>query len=442
VPLRSKMLTMSTIPVIVLVFAVWYAVSAQRTAEQTNAEVDRTNAVRQTLATIHDDLAVAESSVRGYLLTGRASMESEYQESLAALQRDLVDLDLYLVETLQQRRLERVRELVDERVQTFRAVLRIGRTRTADAQARLDTADELAVERIATRDRAFQRSYLVHVLAMPAAVCTAMILMITFTASIVRRVARMRSNAKRLDQGRPLEEADASHDELGSLSRALVRTGQHLSELQEELRRFATVDDLTGLANRRGFFALGEHELLVAARTRASVAMLFVDVDGLKHVNDELGHAMGDLLLKEAADVIRETIRASDVAGRLGGDEFCVLLMGDPDLDAERVVERLHETAASHNARPKRSFHISLSVGLSALPPGRSVTLEELIDAADEEMYEDKRTKRETQPLWSIWNDASRFERSRVTVRGSPVAHDGPGRAVRPRTGARRSGSR
>ena len=423
-PLRSKMLAMSTIPVIVLVFAVAYAVSAQRAAARTNAEVDRTNAVRQTLATIQDDLAVAESSVRGFLLTGRASLESEYQESLAALQHDLVDLDLYLVEELQQRRLERVRELVDERVQTFRATLRVGRRRTADAQARLDrlllhgqtitvtlrsltdqmrvTADELAVERIATRDRAFQRSYLVQVLAMPAAVCTAMILMITFTASIVRRVARMRSNAKRLDQGRPLEEADASHDELGSLSRALVRTGQHLSELQEELRRFATVDDLTGLANRRGFFALGEHELLVAARTRVSVAMLFVDVDGLKHVNDELGHAMGDLLLKEAADVIRETIRASDVAGRLGGDEFCVLLMGDPDLDAERVVERLHETAASHNARPKRSFHISLSVGLSALPPGRSVTLEELIDAADEEMYEDKRTKRETQPLWSI----------------------------------------
>jgi diguanylate cyclase (GGDEF)-like protein len=424
VPLRSKMLAMSTIPVIVLVFAVIYAVSAQRAAARTNAEVDRTNAVRHTLATIQDDLAVAESSVRGYLLTGRASMESEYQDSLAALRRDLVELDLYLVEALQRTRLERVGELVEERVQTFRGVLRVGRTRTVDAQARLETlllhgqtitdtlrslteqmrvtADELAVERIATRDRAFQRSYLVQVLAMPAAVCTAMILMITFTASIVRRVARMRSNAKRLDQGRPLEEADPSHDELGSLSRALVRTGHHLSELQEELRRFATVDDLTGLANRRGFFALGEHELLVAARTRASVAMLFVDVDGLKHVNDELGHAMGDLLLKEAADVIRETIRASDVAGRLGGDEFCVLLMGDPDLDAERVVERMHETAASHNARPKRAFHISLSVGLSALPPGRSVTLEELIDAADEEMYEDKRTKRETQPLWSI----------------------------------------
>jgi diguanylate cyclase (GGDEF)-like protein len=200
----------------------------------------------------------------------------------------------------------------------------------------------------------------------------------------------------------PLEEPDPSSDELGSLSRALVRTGSHLSELQEELRQLATVDELTGLANRRGFFALGEHQLLVAARTRAAIALLFVDVDGLKSVNDALGHSTGDRLLKEAADVLRETIRGSDLAGRLGGDEFCVLLMGDPELDAERAVQRLRDTTAAHNARPGRQYHISLSIGVSALAPGRSVTLEELIDAADEEMYEDKRGKRESQPVWSI----------------------------------------
>jgi diguanylate cyclase (GGDEF)-like protein len=114
-------------------------------------------------------------------------------------------------------------------------------------------------------------------------------------------------------------------------------------------------------------------------------------------VNDLLGHATGDLLLKEAADVIRETIRGSDLAGRIGGDEFCVLLMGDPDLDPARAVDRLRHTIDAHNARPGRQFHVSLSIGLSALPPGRSVTLEELIDAADEGMYEDKRSKSESQ---------------------------------------------
>jgi diguanylate cyclase (GGDEF)-like protein len=424
VSLRSKMLAMATIPVVVLIFTVVYAVSAQRTAARTNAAVDRTNAVRQLLAEIQDDLGAAESSVRGYLLTRRTGIQDVYEDALTDLRRDLAELGLRLDEEIQRKRLERVDELVNERVETFQASLRVGVVGDSESNARLETlllhgqtitdalrglteqmrvtADELAAERIAARDTAFHRSYLVQVLAMPAAIFTAMILMVGFTAGIVRRVARMRHNAKRLDQGVPLEAPDSSGDELGSLSRALVRTGSHLSALQEELRQLATVDELTGLANRRGFFSLGEHELLVAARTRIAVAVLFVDVDGLKHVNDELGHTMGDLLLKEAADVIRETIRASDVAGRIGGDEFGVLLLGDPELDPGRVVQRMRETAAAHNKRPGRRYQIRLSIGLSALPPGRTVTLEELIDAADEGMYVDKRGKRATEPVWSI----------------------------------------
>jgi diguanylate cyclase (GGDEF)-like protein len=420
VPLRSKMLAMSTIPVVVLIFTVVYAVSAQRTASRTNADVDRTNTVRQLLAEIQNDLGVAESGVRGYLLTERAGMRTDYEDAVMALQRDLVELDHQLIEKVQRTRLDRLRELVDERVETFRAVLREGRSRSPESQSRLETlllhgqtitaalrglseqmrvtADDLVAQRIAARDAAFRLSFLVQVVAMPAAVFAAMILMIGFTAGIVRRIAKMRHNASRLDDGVLLEEPDSSGDELGALSRALVRTGSHLSELQEELRLLATVDDLTGLANRRGFFALAEHELLVAARTRAAVALLFVDVDGLKHVNDELGHSVGDLLLKETADVIRETVRASDVAGRLGGDEFCVLLMGDPELDPERAVDRMRETAAAHNTRAGRKYMVSLSIGLSALPPGRSVTLEELIDAADEGMYEDKRGKQRPSP--------------------------------------------
>jgi len=419
--LRSKMLAMSTIPVVVLVFAVGYAVSAQRATSRTNTEVDRTNTVRQLLAEIQIDLGVAESGVRGFLLTERAGMRADYESAAIDLRRDLAELDLRVPDGLQGERLERLHELIDERVATFRASLRAGSVRKPDDQARLVTsllhgqtitdalrglteqmrvtADELAAQRVAARDVALRRSYLLQVLAMPAAVATAMILMVGFTAGMVRRVEKIRRNAKRLDEGMPLDEPDPSRDELGLLSRALVRTGSHLSQLQEELRQLATVDELTGLANRRGFFALGEHQLLVSARTRAAVALLFVDVDGLKRVNDELGHSMGDQLLKEAADVIRETIRTSDLAGRLGGDEFCVLLVGDPELHPHRALERLRETTAIHNQRPGRDFHLSLSIGLSAIPAGRSVTLEELIDAADEGMYEDKRAKRDPQPV-------------------------------------------
>jgi diguanylate cyclase (GGDEF)-like protein len=424
VSLRSKMIAMSTIPVVVLVFAVVYSMSAQRAASRANAEVDRASTVRQSLAEILNDMGVAESSVRGYVLTGRDAMKTEYEDAVTELRHDLTTLNLPLAEKLQRKRLERLHELVDERLETFGTTLRAGSAGTPDDQDRLVTsllhgqtitealrglmeqmrltADELVAEQIEARDAAAQRYFLIEVVAMPTAIVAAMILMVGFTAGIVKRVGKIRHNAKRLDEGKPLDEPDPSHDELGSLSRTLVRTGSHLSQLQEELRQLATVDELTQLANRRGFFALGEHQLLVAARTRAAVALLFIDVDGLKNVNDEFGHSTGDLLLKEAADVIRETIRISDLAGRIGGDEFCVLLMGDPDLDPARAVERLRQAAAAHNARPGRHFQVSLSIGLSALPPGRSVTLEELIDAADEGMYEDKRGKRDPQPVWSI----------------------------------------
>jgi diguanylate cyclase (GGDEF)-like protein len=411
------MLALSTIPVVVLVVAVLFAVVAQREAAAANEEVDRSNAVARTLAEIQDDLSVAESDVRGYLLTGRPGFKENYQHVVVSLQRHLAEIELIVEDPLQRKRLARLNELVEERLRTFEAVHRLGGSRSPAAQRRLETwllhgqtiakalrdltevmevtAERLAVERVRARDEAFDRSYVVQVLAMPAAVLTAMLLMIAFTAGIVRRVAHMQHNARRLERGIEMHEADPSADELGSLSRALVRTGSHLSRLQEELRQLATVDQLTGLANRRGFFSLANHQLLVAARTRAAVALMFMDADGLKRVNDELGHAAGDDLLIEVADVIRETIRTSDLAGRLGGDEFCVLLMGDPDLDADRVVARLRQTEAAHNTRQDRMYRLSLSIGVAALPPGRSVTLAELIDAADEAMYADKRSRHE-----------------------------------------------
>lgn len=421
--LRSKMLAVAAVPIAVLLLAVTLAAFAQSAAARANDEVDRANAMRSSLALVQEDLATAEAGVRGYLLTGRESFLQEHEVAIAALLKDLRTLDSLVKAPVQQVRMERLGELVDERLETLDEVRRLAGARSPEQQARLDTwllhgatlssvirtlIDQMeddgaaaATASIEARDAAYDRSYLVQIIAMPAALAIAMIALLGFAAGLVRRIGAMRASAERLDAGVVTPEADPSRDELGQLSRAWARTGTHLIELQDELRQLATLDPLTGLANRRGFFALAEHMLLVAARTRCAVALLFIDTDGLKRVNDELGHSVGDSLLIEVGEVIRETIRSSDVAARIGGDEFCVLLVGDPELDADRVVRRLRETAAAHNARPGRSFHVSMSIGLTALPPGRSVTLEELIDAADEGMYVDKRGRRDAQPAAS-----------------------------------------
>lgn len=413
--LRSKMLAMAAVPIAVLVVAVLFAVLAHRAAVNANAEVDRTAAMRAALSEVQQDLSDAEAAVRGYLLTARQDFLRDHALAVRKLHADLEELERLLKLPVQRLRLDRLRELADERVATLQEITRLSGSRTQAEEAALNVsllhattlrtlqrrlteemerdADSTAQAGIAARDAAYARSHLVQMIAMPAALLIAMLALLGFAAGLVRRIGAMRSSAERLDAGEAGQDPDVSKDELGELSRAWARTGSHLMELQEELRRLATIDPLTGLANRRGFFALAEHMLLVAARTRCAVALLFIDTDGLKRVNDELGHSLGDAVLVEVADVIRETVRTSDVAGRIGGDEFCVLLVGDPELDAERAVRRLRDTETTHNARPGRRFRVSMSIGLTVLPAGRSVTLEELIDAADEAMYADKRAR-------------------------------------------------
>lgn len=152
-------------------------------------------------------------------------------------------------------------------------------------------------------------------------------------------------------------------------------------------------DELTGLYNRRGWFVLAEHELERARRTASARVLLFVDLDGLKSVNDSLGHREGDRAIADAASVLRAASRASDLVGRLGGDEF-VLLLGD-DGQAGAARRRLLDALAAHNARSGARFELRLSVGAEVCFPDEACSLDELVHRADAEMYADKASKPE-----------------------------------------------
>jgi diguanylate cyclase (GGDEF)-like protein len=122
--------------------------------------------------------------------------------------------------------------------------------------------------------------------------------------------------------------------------RALTRETQ---KLNERLRREATVDDLTGLLNRRGWREAAERELARAARDGGSVGLVVIDLDSLKEINDTRGHDEGDRVLVETADRMRTALRAGDVLARLGGDEFGALLMDTSDAEALSAIDRLTE---------------------------------------------------------------------------------------------------
>ena len=177
---------------------------------------------------------------------------------------------------------------------------------------------------------------------------------------------------------------------------------------ESALERIALHDDLTGLYNRRGWFALAEAELARAARQDRERVLLFVDLDGLKQVNDVLGHREGDRAIAAAAAVLQDAALDGDIVGRLGGDEFVLLLGEDGDAAGGRT--RVLAALAAHNARSRAPFEVRLSLGAEVWFPQARLTLDELVRRADASMYADK---------------AGRTDR-----------HDGVVRVPRPRDGA------
>lgn len=157
--------------------------------------------------------------------------------------------------------------------------------------------------------------------------------------------------------------------------------------------RLATIDDLTGLSNRRAFRMMADQALAMCRRTGKQASLLMIDLDGFKQINDQLGHACGDRALKDFARVMFATFRESDVLARFGGDEFCVLLT-ETDFDAAwNVVERFRAALGELNDRPGRDYTLQFSAGVVEFDPGSHEHTSDLLDAADDRMYKRKKSK-------------------------------------------------
>lgn len=163
---------------------------------------------------------------------------------------------------------------------------------------------------------------------------------------------------------------------------------QHLEELLAEL---ALVDDVTGLHNRRSFILLAEQALKEAIRAGRPVIALFLDVDGLKSINDNHGHGEGNRALRLVAGALRAACRGSDIIGRLSGDEFAILLAEATELDGleGRVRCRVAEAAADV------SYPLSVSLGVAHCEACTGCTLTDLFERADRAMYREKSAKRD-----------------------------------------------
>lgn len=121
--------------------------------------------------------------------------------------------------------------------------------------------------------------------------------------------------------------------------------------------------------------------------------MLYADLDGLKKVNDTRGHHEGDLMLIDAANILKETYRESDIIARIGGDEFVVIPGGTAGDDTRKIIDRLQKNIDAHNAKQEMSYKLSISCGVACTDPENPRSFDELLSHADKLMYEHKKLK-------------------------------------------------
>jgi diguanylate cyclase (GGDEF)-like protein len=166
-----------------------------------------------------------------------------------------------------------------------------------------------------------------------------------------------------------------------------------INKMETEIHDLTLRDELTGLYNMRGFNLLAAQSMRLAQRAEVPFSVLFIDLDNLKRINDELGHTVGSASLSETARLLDSTFRDADVIARIGGDEFVVA--GQFDHSAvEASAKRLQESAAVRFSDASGRFPLSLSVGYATSADIRFDSLKELVARADQAMYEKKRRKK------------------------------------------------
>lgn len=188
------------------------------------------------------------------------------------------------------------------------------------------------------------------------------------------------------------------YDEKGNVVKinGIARDITERKKFEEYLKATAITDDLTGLLNRRGFFTLAEQQRKLVNRTGRHMALIYLDIDGFKEINDRFGHAEGDRVLTDTTGIIKTTFRESDVIARIGGDEFAILLTEPSGPDVyDIIINNFRRKVEEFNSGEGREYKLSFSIGLANYEHEKKQSVDDLLRAADEAMYREKHQKKD-----------------------------------------------
>lgn len=167
-----------------------------------------------------------------------------------------------------------------------------------------------------------------------------------------------------------------------------------IHHLEMEMRKLAMIDELTGVMSRRAFLDHAERSISLARRSQIELALVYIDLDNFKTINDVYGHAVGDEVLKCFAAVASGVVRKSDVVGRLGGEEFAMIIYGSGKEGVRQLIEKLlveiRNASVTTSGEYARQIHFTASVGVAYLDLKDSKGVDQLIAQADKALYEAK----------------------------------------------------
>jgi diguanylate cyclase (GGDEF)-like protein len=357
--------------VTLIVFALAGALTAARNYSRDEHWVNHSDQVRLALSELFSSLRAAEMWHRGFLISGVVEPAAPFHAAVESSRRGIAQLrNLTADQSEQQRRLHGISKVAEReiaRMENAHRALASGDYGIAvgtldDGKRDVDTlrlllGDMAAVEEALLGERSEQAAASLHLMLTGAAVTGCLALMLIAWAGI----------------------------KLGSVAAAQHAHIGRLAESEASYRSESLLDEMTGVLNRRGLTSAGPD----LQKRCGTVTLLFADLDGLKPINDQLGHEMGDQAIKEAAALLRDCVRDGDLVARVGGDELVCLLGGSC---VDPVLERIDRALEQTNARLGRRFPLRMSLGAAVSKENES--LESLLARADAVMYRVKLSRK------------------------------------------------